>query len=912
MRKLFAVLMVAILVLSFATPALAEDTLVSEEETAIFTGDTETSAEAEDVNDAETLLEDTEDANVESEEVFLETGNSDLITESDESDETDEIDYPEPDWLNVEAEAAAGKIFLSWTELDEIEGDTLVGYTAYCYPANASYEDGIYQTYTTDEAVYTHVFSDVTDDVTYNVGVTAIYASGYEISHEDSVTPYSAGATVPGMPTIVSVTPGNGCVTVVWKAPEDNGGAVILGYEVDVVGEFDASSMALDAGDPDADDNFSCTVDYLTNGETYTVSVRAYNAVGVGEAGIASEQVTLPRIPVTLLVGGVTVTVENMDDVLGDGTVSYDPDTNTLTLNGAEILVSDGHYGIRNTGTLNICLQGQNKVICSGTYGIYSTDDMVIDGSGSLEVSGADFGIRIAGGYEIGGLTLCGDVKVTAVGEGAAYGSCYGVQVDDVLTVCDNAELNASAGAAPERSCAVYAYDIVEIYDNASVTAAGGDLVLDWTTDSVGVRTTHVIIDGGSLTATGGASGSSNGIFTSTFDMYAGTVTASGGTTDGQGPSVGLQANKSLELIGGTVKATGGNAGDEQSCGILTGGGVINISGGDVIAQGGNSDYSYGIRAHDLVISGGHVTAYGGEGVWCSDGVSVENMMTICGGYVNAKGRTAENFSYGIQASAADITSGEVYASGGSAAKSYGLWVFSQLNILCDEIRLNSNSVGFTGTILTLTAEDGYPFYTFGGVTMDDALTITEPSGGQFKRTDLEYTIVVDSDGLEAQRVVIKPLVYKVTMHGLSESTTRAAQVPAGWSLNQVYCEAFGVEDFSQLLETEKDGYTFGGWFAEDGSEFDFGTPITADITIYAKWIEDTLPDEPSPDEPSPDIKPTPTPGNTPEEDTKSEGTIPNTGDDSLPEMWLGIMITFAATLFGLQTYKIRSKKNKA
>ena len=815
MRKLLAVLMaVVVVVLSFATPALAENTLLSEDIAATYTGNAETGEEDGKVNVSGTTPEDTEEPHIESGEVFLEIDNTGLMVESGEFDGTDEIDYPEADRLNVKAEAAAGEIALSWTKLDEVEGDTLVGYTVYCYPENADYEDGMHQTYTADEAEYTHVFADIAEDMTYNVGVTATYASEHKISYEVRVTPYSAV-----------------------------------------------------------------------------------------EEEKAAEDVTLP---VTLLIGGVTVTAENMDDVLGDGTVSYDPDTNTLTLNDAEIIVSEGHYGIRNTGTLNICLLGRNKVTCAGTYGIYSTDDVVIDGSGSLEVSGSDVGIRIAGGYEIGGLTLCGDVKVTAAGGNAAVGSSYGVQVDDVLTVCDNAELNVSAGTAPERSCAVYAYDILEIYDNAAVTAVGGDLALDWSTDSVGVRTTHVVIDGGSLTATGGVSGSSNGIFTSTFEMYAGTVTATADATGGQGPSAGLQANKSLKLTSGTIRATGGNAGDELSCGVLTGNGSINISGGDMIAQGGDADYSYGIRATDLVVSSGNVTAYGGKGVWCSNGVSVDNMLTVCGGYVDAKGRTAENLSYGIQASTADITAGEVYASSGSAARSYGLWVFSQLNILCDEIRLNLNSDGFTGTMLTLTAEDGYPFYTLGEAEMDDALTIAEPAGGQFKRTDTNCSIVVGADGQEAQRVVIKPLVYTVTIQGLHTNTTMAKQVPAGWSLNQAYCEALGLEDFSQLLETERDGYTFGRWYTEDGSEFDFGTPITADITIYAEWVEETLPDDPSPD-----ITPAPTPGNTSEEEGKSESNIPNTGDDSLPEIWLGVMITFAAVLFGLRIYKTRNQKDQ-
>ncbi|MBR0099564.1 MAG: InlB B-repeat-containing protein, partial [Treponema sp.] len=41
-----------------------------------------------------------------------------------------------------------------------------------------------------------------------------------------------------------------------------------------------------------------------------------------------------------------------------------------------------------------------------------------------------------------------------------------------------------------------------------------------------------------------------------------------------------------------------------------------------------------------------------------------------------------------------------------------------------------------------------------------------------------------------------------------------------------------------------KDGYTFGGWFTDSGftTAFSFSSEITADITLYAKWIEASKP----------------------------------------------------------------------
>ena len=52
---------------------------------------------------------------------------------------------------------------------------------------------------------------------------------------------------------------------------------------------------------------------------------------------------TLAKMMEQVYVGGIEVTADNANDVLGDGTVSYDKYTKTLTLNGA------GIYGTYDT-----------------------------------------------------------------------------------------------------------------------------------------------------------------------------------------------------------------------------------------------------------------------------------------------------------------------------------------------------------------------------------------------------------------------------------------------------------------------------------------------------------------------------------------------------------------------------------
>ena len=38
-----------------------------------------------------------------------------------------------------------------------------------------------------------------------------------------------------------------------------------------------------------------------------------------------------------------------------------------------------------------------------------------------------------------------------------------------------------------------------------------------------------------------------------------------------------------------------------------------------------------------------------------------------------------------------------------------------------------------------------------------------------------------------------------------------------------------------------KQGYTFAAWHTEDGEVFDFDTPITENITLYAEWAPATV-----------------------------------------------------------------------
>ena len=97
-------------------------------------------------------------------------------------------------------------------------------------------------------------------------------------------SPVPPGVVAPDAPTITSVTPGSGQLAVAFAAPVTTGGSPLTGYEVSLSGSpFTAAAVA----DVTAASG-TLTIDGLTNGVTYRVSLRARNVAGPGPASTES------------------------------------------------------------------------------------------------------------------------------------------------------------------------------------------------------------------------------------------------------------------------------------------------------------------------------------------------------------------------------------------------------------------------------------------------------------------------------------------------------------------------------------------------------------------------------------------------------------------------------------------------
>ncbi|MBR3439094.1 MAG: InlB B-repeat-containing protein, partial [Clostridia bacterium] len=128
---------------------------------------------------------------------------------------------------------------------------------------------------------------------------------------------------------------------------------------------------------------------------------------------------TASAADINLKVGGVSVTDDNKDDVLGDGTVSYDPVSRTLTLNNANITANDNAIfaagSVEYSSNLTIILKGKNY-LSGGDNALYTSSvDTVIDGSqgGTLKAEGriyapyAPLTIQNVSNLEVRGRVFC-------------------------------------------------------------------------------------------------------------------------------------------------------------------------------------------------------------------------------------------------------------------------------------------------------------------------------------------------------------------------------------------------------------------------------------------------------------------------------------------------------------------------
>lgn len=210
--------------------------------------------------------------------------------------------------------------------------------------------------------------------------------------------------------------------------------------------------------------------------------------------------------------------------------------------------------------------------------------------------------------------------------------------------------------------------------------------------------------------------------------------------------------------------------------------------------------------------------------------------------------------------------------------------------------------------------------------------TITPPE------TDTEVELVFEITNLSDPTDTAETVRLKVTV---------PAKTPVPETFRVVFDSQGGTPETIVLEDVEanstvtlpsapvKDGWIFDGWWTEkdgQGEEFTEKTPVTGDITLYAKWVEDVSsqpgtgessdpgsskpeePSNPSESNPSESTNPSePTTSNPAESDssTGEETSDPATGDGVSAAMYFGLAGVLILAVAGILTLKKKRFKNE-
>lgn len=499
-------------------------------------------------------------------------------------------------------------------------------------------------------------------------------------------------------------------------------------------------------------------------------------------------------------VGGVEITSENAGDVLGDGKVSYDLSTKTLTLKGVSItdcysMEENCVAGIYAADDLTIVLEGENSIKAEDwqrmSYGIYAVGALTIQGSGSLTAQGGDSVFwmaseedaneaRSTGIYAQKDITISG-TKVTAQGgsaqvrmedefegwTGDTYAYSEGILTEQSLYVKDGALVDAASGNLRAVRCYNRAIRVsgkeLRLEDHAVVTAASGDsFSVRGSAENQSYATNRGVSNDGDLYVSED----------SVLKAVAGTAVAGYAHSYGIGNTPD-EVDDYKVVIDGTVVAQGGETVAEEDTFSLGFFATCEIEIGENGYLEATSDkargdwyvYSEGIVQYnkDMAIHGGTVKATGAEASYlvypyayvCSTGLYTEGELVLDqggsftatageakGDYARSKG--VENFYGKVAVYDGSFTATAAKAEGGENAGSFGVYISGEGFYVYDEKAVVTVS---SGDAEGVEWSHSIPLFVSGGDVGIEAGRVTLTGG---KRNDVPngsaYAIYVSSE----------------------------------------------------------------------------------------------------------------------------------------------------------------------
>lgn len=402
---------------------------------------------------------------------------------------------------------------------------------------------------------------------------------------------------------------------------------------------------------------------------------------------------------------------------------------------------------------------GENSIICTAASAsdgidgvIYAKDDLTINGSGSLTVTSAQYGVVCKDDLKLTGGTLT--VEAASIG----------IQANDSLRIAD-AAVKVEAG-----------HDGVQVENGDGDSwfyMSGGTLTVSAGYDAIDVGSSggksacSLTVAGGTLTLTaGGGSGNSKNSSVSQKGLKCeGDILLTGGTltvsaaddaihaegsvslTDGaltlSSSDDGVHADDALSISGGTLTVEKSYEGLEAETVQISGGEISVFASDDGVNAAGGSDtgsteagpWSQGSGSGTLSISGGRLYVNAeGDGLDSNGSISISGGLTIVEGPTNGgngaldKGDTA--------ACTASITGGTVLALG-----STGMAINFDSGSQCSALVAISASAGDTVTVddgsgFTFTASKSFQCAVYSSPSLQQGSSYTISAGGSTATMD--------------------------------------------------------------------------------------------------------------------------------------------------------------------------------
>lgn len=192
--------------------------------------------------------------------------------------------------------AGVTSLRLTWTAPANNGGSAVLGYKIRVVDQATS--TTVYESATYDTSPFTA--TGLTTGESYQVRIAAVNAIGQGAEDYSDAIP---GAAIPGAPTALSATAGDGQAALSWTAPASDGGAAITGYVVEYT-PAGGSAQTTGTGSSSTSFTLDSGNSSITNGVAQSIKVAAVNSAGQGPyssaVSVTPVATTVPGIPTGL------------------------------------------------------------------------------------------------------------------------------------------------------------------------------------------------------------------------------------------------------------------------------------------------------------------------------------------------------------------------------------------------------------------------------------------------------------------------------------------------------------------------------------------------------------------------------------------------------------------------------------